>query len=106
MPIYTFQDTETGEVWDENCSWNDRCAFLEAHPHITTLITSAPSLVRGKYTSGIKNDDGWNENLSRIAEAHPGTPLAERYGRKDTKTVKTRQAVNKWKKHTGGVNQL
>jgi len=104
MPRYTFQDTLTGETWDEIISWDDRVAFLEAHPHIKTLITGAPSLVGSRYTSGIKNDDGWKENLSRIAEAHPGTPLAAQHGSKDSKSVKTREVVDKWKKKTGGIN--
>lgn len=101
MPIYTFHDKETGDTWEENCSWDDRCAYLKEHPNITTLITSAPSIVGGRYSSGVKNDDGWNENLSRIAEAHPNSALADRYGPKDSKTVKTREAVNKWRKQTG-----
>lgn len=104
MPRYTFQDTLTGETWDELCSWDERVAFLEAHPHITTLITGAPALVGSRYTSGIKTDDGWKENLSRIAEAHPGSAIAAQYGNKDSKSVKTREIVDKWRKQTGGVN--
>ena len=101
MPRYTFQDNQTGETWDEICSWDDRCAFLEDNPHVKTLITGAPSLVGSRYTSGIKNDDGWAENLSRIAEAHPGSALADKHSAKDSKTVKTRQAVERWRKQTG-----
>ena len=101
MPTYTFKDTQTNETWEEVCSWDDRCAFLKDNPHIKTIITKAPSLVGSKYTSGIKNDDGWAENLSRIAEAHPGSALASQHGSKDSKTVKTRQAVDKWRKQTG-----
>ena len=101
MPRYTFQDTQTGDTWEEICSWDDRCAFLDENPHVKTLITGAPMLVGSRYTSGIKNDDGWKENLSRIAEAHPGSALASQHGPKDSKTVKTRQAVERWRKQTG-----
>jgi len=101
MPRYSFKDTETGETWDEICSWDDRVAFLEANPHIISIITGTPAIVGGRYTSGVKNDDGWKENLSRIAEAHPGSALASNYGPKDPKTVKTRQAVERWRKQTG-----
>ena len=45
----------------------------------------------------VKNDSGWKENLSRIAEAHPNTPLADRYGKKTTKEIKTRQVLKKHK---------
>ena len=34
--------------------------------------------------------------MARIAEAHPNSPLAKRYGeRKSIKTIKTEQAVKK-----------
>ena len=101
MPTYTFQDKQTGETWDEICSWDDRCAYLNEHPNTTTIITKAPTFVASRYVSGIKNDNGWNENLSRIAEAHPGSALAGKYGAKDSTTVKTRRAVEKWRKQTG-----
>ena len=98
MPIYTFQDNKTSETWDEVMSWEDRCTFLEDNPHITTLITRAPAMVGSRYVSGLKNDEGWKENLSRIAEAHPGSELARNHGDKSSKSVKTRQAVDRWRK--------
>jgi hypothetical protein len=100
MPIYTFKNNETGDVWDELMSISSRSTFLEENPHITTIIEKAPGLVGSRYTSGIKNDDGWNENLNRIAEAHPTSNLADRYGSKDTTASKTRDAVKKWRKQT------
>ena len=44
----------------------------------------------------IKNDAGWKENLSRIAEAHPRSNLADRYGKKSVKN----QDKNKFLKNT------
>ena len=35
--------------------------------------------------------------MSRIAEAHPGSPLAMRYGKKSTKDINTRQVLKKHK---------
>ena len=35
------------------------------------------------------------ENLSRIAEAHPRSALAERHGNKSIKDIKTKQVVEK-----------
>ena len=43
----------------------------------------------------IKTDSGWKENLSRIAEAHPNTPLGDKYNKKSTKDIKTRQVLKK-----------
>ncbi len=102
MPTYTFQDKQTKETWDEICSWDTRCKFLQDNPHLTTIITKAPAMVGSRYTSGIKNDEGWKENLSRIAEAHPQSALAERYGKKDIKKIKTQQALSKNKRRLRG----
>jgi len=101
MPTYTFHNKDTDEVWDELCSISERSAFLEANPHIETLIMEAPALVASKYTSGPKNDDGWNENLARIAEAHPNSNLADRYGSKSIKQSKNRDIIKKWRAQTG-----
>jgi len=97
MPTYTFKDNNTGEIWDEICTYSDREAFLAENPHIVTIIDKAPSIVSTQYTSGPKNDQGWNENLARIAEAHPTSDLADRYGSKSIKAAGTRNAVKKWR---------
>ena len=39
-----------------------------------------------------------DEVLGRIGEHHAGTEMANRYGSKSIKEVKTRAAVDKWKK--------
>ena len=49
----------------------------------------------------IKNDDGWNEVLSKVSEAHPESPLASKHIRKSAKEVATASAVNKWRKKAG-----
>ena len=45
-----------------------------------------------------KTDSGWKENLSRIAEAHPRSALAKRYGKKSIKQIKTEQVIKKHSK--------
>jgi hypothetical protein len=45
-----------------------------------------------------KQDGGWKDNLQRIAEAHPGSPLADRYKKKSIKEIKTKEAINKHRK--------
>ena len=45
-----------------------------------------------------KTDAGWKENLSRIAEAHPRSNLAKRYGKKTIKQIKTDQVIKKHSK--------
>ena len=92
MPSYSFKNTETGEEWEEFFSISGREEFLEQNPHITQL-PSMVSIVSD--TGGIKNDNGWGDNMQRIAEAHPGSPLARRYGKKSTKEINTRNVLKK-----------
>ena len=92
MPSYSFKNNETGEEWEEFFSISGREEFLEQNPHITQL-PSMVSIVSD--TGGIKNDNGWGDNMQRIAEAHPGSPLARRYGKKSTKEINTRNVLKK-----------
>ena len=98
MPTYTFENTKTGKVYDEYMSISDRETYLEQNPHIKQLITKI-NIVSG--TGGIKNDSGWKDNLQRIAEAHPTSALADRYGKKSIKEIKTKQVIEKHRKRKG-----
>lgn len=95
MPLYQFRDTETEEVFSEMMSYNDKLQFLEDNPHIKSVL-GAPAIIGG--VGGVRNDDGFKEVLSKISEAHPGSNLAAEHGSKSSKEVKTRQAVEKWRK--------
>ena len=100
MPNYTFQNKETGEITEEFMSISTRDAFVEENPHLQQLITGAPALVSGtKFNT--KQDDGWKENLSRIAEAHPNSALAEKVGGRQTKQAKTSDILKKHKVSKG-----
>ena len=94
MPTYSFRNNDTGEEWDEFFSISGKEEFLKENDHIVQL-PSLVSIVGG--VGGIKNDSGWGDNMSRIAEAHPGSPLAKRYGEKSTKDINTRQVLKKHK---------
>tara|TARA_B100000927_G_C16392257_1_gene439840 strand:+ start:716 stop:1015 length:300 start_codon:yes stop_codon:yes gene_type:complete len=98
MPTYTFENTKTGKVYDEYMSISERETYLEQNPHIKQLINKI-NIVSG--TGGIKTDSGWKENMSRIAEAHPTSPLAQRYGKRSIKQVKTEQVIKKHRKRRG-----
>ena len=95
MPSYSFKNTKTGEEFDEFFTIANREKFLEQNPHIQQL----PSMVSivGGHGDRIKNDGGWKDNMSRIAEAHPGSPLAQRYGKDTTKNINTRKVLKKHK---------
>ena len=95
MPSYSFRNTETGEEFDDILTLSEREKFLEQNSHIEQL-PSRVSIVGG-HGDRIKNDGGWKENMSRIAEANPGSPLASRYGKESTKNINTRNVLKKHK---------
>ena len=65
MPTYSFRNNDTGEEWDEFFSISGKEEFLKENDHIVQL----PSLVSiVSDVGGIKNDGGWKDNMSRIAE--------------------------------------
>lgn len=103
MPFYDFINEETGESENVLLKISELDDFKKNNPHLKQMILGAPATVGG--TGGFKNDEGWKENLARIAEAHPHSALAERQGGKKTKQLKTQEAL---KKHTslmkGGTN--
>jgi hypothetical protein len=94
MPTYNFKNTKTGEEWIEFFTMNGKDSFLEQNPDVVQL-PSLFSMSASGTGDRIKNDAGWQENLSRIAEAHPSTPLGDKYNKKSTKELKTRQVLKK-----------
>ena len=97
MPTYTFYDAQLRREWDEHMTISARGQFLEDNPHIQQIIK--PVAVVGDHVMGVgpKNDAGFKENMQRIAEAHPGSPLASRYGGHGMshKEMKTRDVLKK-----------
>jgi predicted nucleic acid-binding Zn ribbon protein len=95
MPTYTFKNTKTGKVYDDMMSIADKEKFLSKNKHIKQQIT-AINIVGGVQGMGsFKNDQGWGENMSRIAEAHPTSELGQRYGKPSIKDVKTQAVIKK-----------
>jgi len=96
MPIYNFHNTQTGEKSEEMMGMAEREEFLADHPHIKQLPPERVNIIAGR--GEVRHDSGFNDNLQRIADAHPTSNLANQYGSKSIKEVKTRQAVDKWRK--------
>jgi len=97
MPNYTFENKETGEIIEKTMKISERDEFVENNPHLQQIITGAPAMVSSVsgVSTSIKQSDGMKEVFQKAAEAHPNSPLAERYGKKSIKDIKTRDAVNK-----------
>jgi hypothetical protein len=51
----------------------------------------------------MKTDSGWNDTLSKIAEAHPQSALAKERTKKTVKQIKTEQALAKNKRRIKGL---
>lgn len=96
MPIYSFKDTETGELFDIMMSIKDLDDYKKQHPNHESFIDGAPNIVSGVSITG-KLDSGFKEVLSKISEAHPDTPLADAHGRKSIKQAQTARAIQKWR---------
>ena len=94
MPNYNFKNNKTGEEWEEFFTMSGKDLFLEQNPDVVQL-PSLFSMSASGTGDRIKTDSGWKENLSRIAEAHPNTPLGDKYNKKSTKDIKTRQVLKK-----------
>ena len=67
-------------------------------------MPTAAALV-GDHLMGVgpKIDNGFKDNLTRIADAHPDSALAERYGTKDHKRIKTKQVLKKTWVNVGDI---
>ena len=101
MPIYTFENTKTGKVYDDMMSIAEKEEFLEKNKHIKQKLTTI-NISSGVMGVNMKNDGGWKDNLSRIAEAHPNSELAKQHKRRSTKEVKTQQVVEKHRRRQRG----
>ena len=93
MPNYNFKNKKTGEEWEEFFTISGKEQFLKDNADI--IQTPSTFNMVGGTGDRIKNDAGWKENLSRIAEAHPGSPLAERHGKSSIKDINTKRVLKK-----------
>ena len=97
MPRYTFENKKTGKKWTDMMMISEMEDYLKKNKHISQVISGINIVASTGERTG-KTDAGWKENLSRIAEAHPRSNLAKRYGKKTIKQVKTEQVIKKHSK--------
>ena len=96
MPTYTFKNKKTGKVFTDMMSIADKEEYLSKNKHITQEITKL-NIVAGVSGQSYRSDSGWKETLSKVAEAHPMSALANEMGTKSTKQIKTEQVMKKHK---------
>ena len=75
--------------------------FSNKNPNFKKELTT-PKIISGIEGKTFRVDNGFTENMQRISESHPNSPMAEKYGtnrtNKDKKTfdaVKKRTSVGK-----------
>tara|TARA_B100000508_G_scaffold135787_1_gene127986 strand:- start:94 stop:414 length:321 start_codon:yes stop_codon:yes gene_type:complete len=101
MPNYTFEDIETGEVFVQFMKMDEKETFLKENPNLKFVFT--PIALPGDHIMGVgpnkgRETDHFKERMSRIAETHPNSPLADKYGSRTHKQVKIRDSVKRVKK--------
>jgi len=101
MPLYSFRNNVTGEEFEEMMSFSEVEEYLESNPHIEKYIGKAPSIIGGT-GDRIKTDGGFNDVLSKIAEAHPASELADSHGKRTHAQTKIRDSHERVKKKLGG----
>ena len=95
MPTYRFKDHNTGKVWEELMMIAEMEEFIK-QKHIELLPPTQMNIVSSVGTLDSKTDSGWKETLSKISEKHPDSPLAQRYGPKESNArIKAREVVKK-----------
>jgi len=101
MPTYRFENLKTGVVYEDFMSIADM-EKLKKNKNIKLLPPTQMNIVSSVGSVDSKTDSGFKEVLSKAAEAHPNSPLAERYGRK---SVKQTQIDRVRKKHRNRLSK-
>ena len=101
MPTYRFYNKNTKSEFEDYMTISDMEKFIKKK-HITLLPPTQLNIVSTTGSIDSKTDSGFKEVLSKAAEAHPNSPLAERYGRK---SVKQSQIERVRKKHRNRLSK-
>lgn len=95
MPTYVFENKETGEVIELMMGISDRDKWLAKNSDTWKPVITAPNIVGGTVSARDNKDGGFNELMSRIGEANPGSKVAEKHIRRTAKQVKVDEVKKK-----------
>ena len=70
MPLYTFKNTETDEVFEDSMSYDDKVTYLENNPHIISIITTA-GIIGGRSMESGRLPEGFKDKLRLMKQKHP-----------------------------------
>ena len=94
MPTYDIVNDETNEQYTVFCKYSELEQYLIDNPTCRKLI-SAPAIVGDHIVK--RMDGGMKEVFSRVAEGHPNSPLADRFG--DNRTIAKKRVESLGRKH-------
>jgi hypothetical protein len=70
MPKYTFENTQTGEIYEDFMTISSMEELLENNPHIRQ-VPAAPQIVSGVASARSKPDSGFRDLLKTIKKNNP-----------------------------------
>lgn len=104
MPQYTFEDTKNGKEFDLFMTMDKKEDYLKNNTHIRQVISKV-NIVAGVSGMSYRQDQGWKEALSRVAEKHPTSALAKEMGTRSNKQIKTEQVLKKHRARQNAKNK-
>ena len=94
MPTYRFKNLKTGIEYEDFMTIAEM-EKLKKNKNVELLPPTQMNIVSSVGSIDSKTDNGFKEVLSKAAEAHPNSPLAERYGRKTVRQTQVQAAREK-----------
>ena len=101
MPTYRFYNSKTKKEYTDLMSISEMEEFIKKN-HIKLLPPTQLNIVSSTGTIDGKTDSGWKEVMSKISEAHPKSPLADRYGKRSVKDTQIERVMKKHRAKKAG----
>ena len=101
MPTYRFYNSKTKKEYTDLMSISEMEEFIKKK-HIKLLPPTQLNIVSTTGTIDGKADSGWKEVMSKISEAHPKSPLADRYGKRSVKDTQIEGVIKKHRAKKAG----
>jgi hypothetical protein len=95
MAKYTFLNTLSNNVEEHIVRISDYDSFIKDNPHLQRYFDPSDTLNIIGGVGGIKTDSGFKEVISKVAEAHPSSQLANKTVTRTAAQVKTDQVKKK-----------
>ena len=96
MPTYRFR-RKNGKEFEKIMTISEMEEYRKNHPKIVLCLPSTLNIVTGVGSLDGKTSSGWKDVLGKISDAHPRSELANQYGRKSIKDIKTEATIKKHK---------